>query len=145
MIDQTFFFHGLQKISEILKAYGLEVILEYYLEHDDLTESHKIEISKAIVAYFLHFQIWLERKDFPKITKLITAEFPTEDPFYYYQPPANSHSTAKGKLFHRYNNQSGSWRAKLGGIYKNNVKSSKHQRKADDIGKIKIRQSKIID
>lgn len=118
----------------------LTSIVEHYEEFGDFTERQKKEIVKAIVSYFLHFKIWLERRDFPKVTKLIVDEFPTEDPLYYYKPSGKGHLNPKGILYHRFNNQSGNWRSKYGGIYKNNVKKPKNKKIEKEIsGNIGLR------
>lgn len=120
--------------------YNMEVLLDHYEEYGDLTESYKIELSKTLVSYFLHFKIWLGRKDFEKVTKLIVTEFPTEDPLFYYQPPVNGRSNPKGKLYHRYNNQTDTWRSKLGGVYKYNVGKPKNKKEQNQPGKAPFHQ-----
>lgn len=104
--------------------YKLEVIIEYYGTHEMLTESYRKKMCHAIIAYFMHFEVWLSRADFEVLTRLIINEFPNEDPFLYYKPPDGYSSNPKGILWYRFVNQSVNWRSKLNGIFKNRKKST---------------------
>lgn len=118
----TFFNLKFQKISDILSMYKLETIVEFYAQNEMLEYEHRKKMTHAIIAYFMHFEIWLCRDDFVVIRDLIIKEFPTEDALYYYNPPPNSKTNPKGVLWHRFVNQSTSWRHKLGGVFRNNKK-----------------------
>lgn len=114
--------------------YNLSTIKTYYEENGCLTSSLRKELAHALARYFIHFNIFVSRSDFPVITGLIKKEFSEEDEEYYYKPPCEEHKDPRGKLYYRYINQTGNWREKLNGIYKNNVSKNK-KKESENPGK----------
>lgn len=105
--------------------YRAESIMTYYKEFGTLTESLRKQLCHHLISYFIHFRIWIKRSDFPHITKLIKEEFPDEEEAYYYQPVSQMNKNPQGRLYCRYVNQTGSWRRKFNGVYKNIKSRSK--------------------
>lgn len=89
-----------------MKKYDLDHIIEYYEQNQHLTDFLRDELSTCLTNYFLNQAIHVKRKNFEKINKLISHQFPaeTENIGYYYAKVDENKSHPGGKLFHAYKN-----------------------------------------
>lgn len=57
----------------------------------------------CISKHFVSLRIWIARKDFPTITRLIKNEFPKEIEELYYKPPNEKTTNPGGMFYNKYN------------------------------------------
>lgn len=91
-----------QKISNILKSYDALDIIRNMDSNKLLDDSQRAKMCSLISNYFVSRYIWIKRKDFPVITKLIKNEFPNELEEFYYRPPNEESNSPGGMFYNKY-------------------------------------------
>lgn len=100
-----FHFHYFQSISNILKKFDGEFILDYFQENENLNEQSRKMIGHILIKYFISKRVWLTRKDLDTLAAMVSTEFKGEDKNFYYKASEGMSKVPKGILFNRYTNQ----------------------------------------
>lgn len=80
------------------------MLTSYYKEYGYFASFQRKLLVHNVIKFFHEHKFRLTRENFKVIAKMITDEFETEDPSFYYGPPEKS-TNPTGALFSRYNNQ----------------------------------------